>query len=388
MSARSRAAKSHEEASLPDKAWLSAFRRRLLRWYRAAKRDLPWRGTRDPYLVWVSEVMLQQTQVATVEAYFVRFIERFPTIAALAAAPQQEVLRLWEGLGYYRRARQLHEAAQSVVRDHGGEFPRAVEAVRKLPGIGRYTAGAILSIAFDDPLPILEANTFRLLARLLAYPGDPRSAAASDLFWSFAEHLLPREHLGEFNQALMELGSLVCKPRQPLCSECPVRVQCPTLRDGLVELIPPPLKKPAIEAVDEVAVVVHDGARVLVIRRGVDERWAGLWDFVRFGVPEDKLRDLDAFVIAQVLERSGLRVTFERPLSTIKHGVTRYRITLRTYLARKVGGRLQQPLEARWVDSGELAELPLSVTGRKLAQQWIKEQATAKDLPRQRRLKL
>ncbi len=319
--------------------------------------------------------MLQQTQVAMVEAYFVRFIERFPTIADLAAAPQQEVLRLWEGLGYYRRARQLHEAAQLVVREHDGQFPHAVEAVRKLPGIGRYTAGAILSIAFDDPLPILEANTFRLLARLLAYPGDPRAASASALFWSFAEQLLPRQHVGEFNQALMELGSLVCKPRQPLCPQCPVREQCPTLRDGLVELIPPPLKKPAIEAVDEVAVVVRDGARVLVIRRGVDERWAGLWDFVRFSVPNEKLRELDEFVVAQVQQRTGLRVAIERPMATIKHGVTRYRITLRTFLACKRGGRLSRQLEARWVSSAELAELPLSVTGRKLSHQWLNELA-------------
>src|SRR5437870_3575879 len=177
----------------------------VLAWCADHARELPWRRSRDPYPVWVSELMLQQTQVATVRDYFKRFIAAFPTVDELAAADEQDVLRLWEGLGYYRRARQLHRAAQSIVAEHGGQFPNEREAVRKLPGIGRYTAGAILSIAFDQPEPILEANTVRLLSRLAAYRGDPLAKPGQDLLWAWAEALVPREEPGLFNQALMEL---------------------------------------------------------------------------------------------------------------------------------------------------------------------------------------
>ena len=181
---------------LPDAAWLQAFRRRLRAWFALHARDLPWRRTRDPYAIWVSEIMLQQTQAATVVPYFGRFLEALPTIAALAAADQQQVLRLWEGLGYYRRAQQLHEAAQQIVEHCGGRFPRDEATVRRLPGIGRYTAGAILSIAFDARLPILEANTTRLLSRLLAFDREPASPAGQQVLWAMARAVLPRREPG------------------------------------------------------------------------------------------------------------------------------------------------------------------------------------------------
>ncbi|NIL98241.1 MAG: A/G-specific adenine glycosylase, partial [Planctomycetales bacterium] len=186
---------------MPDTGWRRAFRRRLRAWYQRQARDLPWRVSRDPYRVWVSEIMLQQTQVSTVTPYFLRFIERFPDIGTLAAADEQEVLRHWEGLGYYRRARQLHRAAGQVVAQFGGQLPRQREPLLALPGIGRYTAGAILSIAFDAREPILEANTTRLLARLLAYPGDPAASAGQETLWAFAAALLPTRDVGRFNQA-------------------------------------------------------------------------------------------------------------------------------------------------------------------------------------------
>ncbi len=200
-------------AMLPDAACRRAMWRRLRAWYDAHARDLPWRRTNDPYAVWLSEIMLQQTQVETVKPYFERFMKALPTIKTLARAEEHEVLRLWEGLGYYRRARQLHRAAQLIVAEHGGRFPRDPMVVRRLPGIGRYTAGAILSIAFDAREPILEANTLRLLSRLLAYAGDPRSGEGQRLLWAAAETFLPRRQVGRFNQALMELGSAICTPR-------------------------------------------------------------------------------------------------------------------------------------------------------------------------------
>ncbi len=230
---------------LPGTDWKRTFRRRLLAWYRRHARDLPWRRTRDPYAVWVSEIMLQQTQVATVESYFPRFMAALPTIQTLAAAGEDDVLRLWEGLGYYRRARQMHAAARKIVSDFAGEFPRQTDDVRGLPGIGRYTAGAILSIAFDAREPIVEANTLRLLARLLAFREDPLGGSGQRLLWHFAEDLLPQRDSGAFNQALMELGSMVCTPRQPRCEACPVAELCPTRLQGLQEVIPRPRRTAA-----------------------------------------------------------------------------------------------------------------------------------------------
>ena len=194
------------------------FRRALLRWFTAHARPLPWRPSPGLYETWISEVMLQQTQVATVIPYYVRFLQRFPDVEALAAAQEQELLRFWEGLGYYRRARQLHAAAQQILADHAGRMPTDFAAWRSLPGIGRYTAGAILSIALDQRLPILEANTVRLLARLAALEADPSSRHSQDRLWSLAESLVPPRRCGDFNQALMELGSTVCTPRRSCLS--------------------------------------------------------------------------------------------------------------------------------------------------------------------------
>jgi A/G-specific adenine glycosylase len=350
------------------------FRRRLLAWYRSHARDLPWRGTRDPYQVWVSEVMLQQTQVATVVNYYGRFLEAFPTIAALAAAPERQVLRLWEGLGYYRRARQLHRAAGVLAREHGGQFPREPDAVRRLPGIGRYTAGAILSIAFDARQPILEANTLRLLSRLSAYRGDPRRPEGERHLWSLAADLLPRRASGTFNQALMELGSQVCLPRNPRCEECPAISLCPTYRDGLQALIPLPASKPRIEAVREAAVVVRRRGRVLLMERREGGRWAGLWDFPRFGLP-DALRDADEAELGEhfalrVAAITGIAIAPRSKLTTLKHGVTRFRITLDCHLADYVRRSAERPLAAptlAWVLPDEIEHYPLSVTGRKIA---------------------
>src|SRR6266852_396195 len=220
----------------------SDFRRQLCRsllaWFDRHRRDLPWRRSRDVYHIWVSEVMLQQTQVATVIPYFKRFLEAFPTLADLAAAEEGDVLRLWEGLGYYRRARDLHRAAQRVVADHGGRIPQEPALLASLPGIGRYTLGAILSQAFDRRLPILETNSQRVLCRLFGRRCDPRRGQARRWLWEIAESLLPARRVGAFNQALMELGALVCTPAVPRCGACPVRALCAARRLGIQDEIP------------------------------------------------------------------------------------------------------------------------------------------------------
>jgi A/G-specific adenine glycosylase len=353
----------------PDADWRRRFRRRLLTWFRRQARDLPWRASRDPFRVWVSEIMLQQTQVATVGPYFERFITRFPDVASLAAADEQEVLRLWEGLGYYRRARQMHGAAQVIVERHGGDFPRDFDAVLALPGIGRYTAGAVLSIAFDQRLPILEANSMRVLSRLLAFRGDPQSTAGQKTLWSFAEALLPRREVGTFNQAVMELGSEVCTPKSPGCDNCPAFDLCPTRAQSLQASIPSPKRKTRYTAVREAAVVVRRRGKVLVRQCGPDERWSGLWDFPRFRVSAAKGAKFRRELMEKLVEQTGVEASFGEKLTTIKHGVTRYRITLdcfeAVYVSRAKNGASVGPL--KWVRPRELGDLPLSVTGRKIA---------------------
>ncbi len=345
-----------------------SLQRRLLGWFAKHARDLPWRRSRDVYHVWISEIMLQQTQVKTVEPYFHWFVAAFPSIADLAAASEDAVLRRWEGLGYYRRARHLHAAAKQIVDDHHGQFPRDIKAVRDLPGIGRYTAGAILSIAFDDRHPILEANTVRLIARLIGYRGDPKSSAGQRVLWDAAERLLPRKKAGTFNQALMELGSLVCTPKSPQCMACPVANSCVAAQKGLQDRIPPPKAKPQTEALREASVVVRRRGRVLVRRCGADERWAGLWDFPRFEIGAENGSRLRREIATNVERLTGVAIRPGPQIATIKHGVTRFRITLECFEADYVDGAAHgRRKQLKWLRPKELGGYPLSTTGRQIA---------------------
>lgn len=312
--------------------------------------------------------MLQQTQVATVEGYFERFLARFPTVEALAEADEQEVLRLWEGLGYYRRARQLHRAAQVVVAEHGGQFPRSPEAVRRLPGIGRYTAGAILSIAFDVPAPILEANTQRLLSRLAGYQGEPTSTEGQRLLWQLAELLLPRKRAGQFNQALMELGSEVCTPRSPCCPECPVATLCEAQRRGLQTSIPRPKRRVPTTDLNEAAVLLRHRGRVLLVQCPEGGRWAGLWDFPRVGLAGQTPLERTEELADKVRQLTGAVIELGERLHVLRHGVTRYRITLECFAARCVSpGNPPAGAKTKWLPPDQLGDYPLSTTGRKLA---------------------
>jgi A/G-specific adenine glycosylase len=344
-------------------------RRRLLQWYRAHARELPWRKSRDPYRVWISEVMLQQTQVATVREYFARFVEALPDVHSLAAADEQTVLRLWEGLGYYRRARQLHAAAKEIVAHHGGQFPRDVVALQNLPGIGRYTAGAIASIAFGQRAPILEANTIRLLSRLIGYRDDPLRAAGQRTLWQVAEAILPQKNVAEFNQALMEVGSLVCTPSEPNCHECPLWCLCAARAAGLQHEIPHPKVRAATTELHEAAVVVLRNGRVLMRQCGGRERWAGLWDFPRFAIEADGPLFAQEEIVAKLFLQTGVKCAPGPLLKTLKHGVTRYRITLDCYEAAYVSGRARSTGGSlvRWARPKDLSDLPLSTTGRKIA---------------------
>jgi len=263
-----------------DPAQVRRLQARLLSWYEKAKRDLPWRRTRDPYAVWISETMLQQTRVATVIPFYERFLAALPTVGALAEAPEQQVLALWSGLGYYRRARMLHAAAKQVVSAHGSRLPEAVEELRGLQGVGAYTAGAIASIAFGRRAAVVDGNIIRVLARLYCIEDDVRAARGNAGMWALAQGLVDRlrGESGDWNQALMELGATVCAPREPKCDECPVRGECSGRASGKAKQLPRMSRKGRPFTVERVAVVLASPARVLLARRRVDRLFGGLWE--------------------------------------------------------------------------------------------------------------
>jgi len=344
----------------------AALRRKLLTWFDRHRRDLPWRADRDPYRIWISEVMLQQTTVAAVVPYFERFVVAFPTVQSLADADEQHVLKLWEGLGYYRRARHLHAAAKLLVA-RGRALPDDPAVWAELPGVGRYILGAVLSQAFDRRLPIVEANSLRVLARLFGYRGDPREGDGKAWVWSAAEAVLPRKRVGDFNQSLMELGALVCTPASPRCANCPVASLCEANRLGLHEKIPPPKRAKDSVQVQEVAIAIRARGRVMLCLRPADAgRWQNMWE-----VPHGEVRDgetLEAAAIRLARELTGLRVRLGDALHTVEHTVTRHRITMTCFEATRRNGRFASGFyaEGKWLVPAAIARLPLSTPQRKL----------------------
>jgi A/G-specific adenine glycosylase len=351
-----------------DARWRAQVRRRLLAWFAKDARQLPWRTWATPYHVWVSEIMLQQTQVATVIDYYQRFIAAYPTIADLAAADEQQLMRLWEGLGYYRRARSMQAAAKVIVQHHGGVFPDTYEQVIALPGIGRYTAGAILSIAAGGRLPVLEGNTVRVYSRWAALQRDVSTPAAKATLWEMAEAMLPRKGAGQFNQAAMELGALICRPKGPRCQECCVRSSCKAYALGLQDTIPGKVKQMQYEPRKEFAFVVPIAGRgaVLLCRVPATQRWAGLWDFPRWTHGDAQTPHEAADALSRLLQ---IEIRPAALLTTIKHAVTRYRITLQVWRAAPIAASTIAGASDnfRAIPRGEFADLPLSVTGRKIA---------------------
>jgi A/G-specific adenine glycosylase len=360
-----------------DGAWVERVRQRLMAWYEREHRALPWRESRDPYRILVSEMMLVQTTVAAVIPYYGRFLERFPDVRALAVADEAEVLKVWEGLGYYRRARQLHAAARQIVDQHGGIFPDDPEAVRALPGVGRYIAGALLSFAFDRPAAILEANTQRVLARWLACREDLRSTAAQARLWEAAERLVPAFEAGTFNQAFMELGATLCIPRAPLCLVCPVAQECRARALGLQESLPVVAPKPPPLLVTEACGLVHRQGRWLVVQRGPGRLWEHLWEFPTvhlsgadpagrsFGRPVELAEGLP--LLTGVAARIGPQVT------TIRYTVTRHRVELAASLAEGLADRLRPGpglVRAAWELPETLINYPFGSAQRRLIA-WI-----------------
>jgi A/G-specific adenine glycosylase len=320
-----------------------AFHRDLMHWYRRHHRKLPWRDSRDPYHIWVSEIMLQQTRVETVRPYYTRWLKAFPTIHALARASDDRVLKLWEGLGYYSRARNLHRAAQVVVREHDGQLPRTAEGLLSLPGIGRYTAGAIASIAFGECVPLVDGNVARVFARIFAIRANVKSPRSLQLLWTLAEDLMPDSKPGDFNQALMELGALVCTPASPQCDICPMRRVCVARARGLVDQLPNRGEKARIVHLVAKAAFVKNGSRILLKRRPRQGLLANFWEL--------PTADTQHF-------RVGHRI------HKLRHTITHRRIDFYVYKCVPIT-KFRSNGEWRWVTGAQLKKLALPAAHRR-----------------------
>ncbi|MBN1484781.1 MAG: A/G-specific adenine glycosylase [Chloroflexia bacterium] len=351
---------------LLDESLLREAARRLLSWAREGLTPLPWRGERDPYRVWVSEVMLQQTRRETVVPYYQRFLERFPSIESLAAADQQEVLKLWEGLGYYARARNLHAAARRVVEDCGGELPANRRRLTALPGIGPYTAGAILSLAFGQDEAVVDGNVRRVLCRLALVQEDPRRPTVERDLWATARALILPGQAGRVNEALMELGALICLPRRPRCPDCPLASLCRAHQAGREEAVPLAARRGPLPHHQVCAAVIRQGRRVLLAQRHQDDLLGGMWEFPGGTCLQGEA--LPDCLRREIAEELGLEIEVGDLLDSLPHAYTHFRITLHAFFCRRLAGepRALDCADWRWLTLEQAAELPLSVVDRRI----------------------
>ncbi|HTL52441.1 MAG TPA: A/G-specific adenine glycosylase [Planctomycetota bacterium] len=339
----------------------------LLAWYGTAARDLPWRRTRDPYLIWLAEIMLQQTRVDTGIAYYERFRTAFPTVEALAAASQDQVLKLWEGLGYYSRARNLHKAAQAIVADHGGHLPKTVDGLIALPGVGRYTAAAVASIAYGVPAAVLDGNVKRVLARLYAIEESIDDGAVHERLWELAQALMPKTGCGDFNQAMMELGATVCSTGSPQCLICPVRKFCQAAAAGNQADLPVRKKARQVPHVVVVAGAVRDKrGRYLIGQRPEGKMLAGLWEFP--GGKVQKGESLAEALKRELHEELGIHVLVGEELAFVDHAYSHFTMRLHLLACTVQKGRAKAIDHAKiaWVKPGEFAKYAFPASDIKL----------------------
>ena len=350
---------------------------RLARWFRAHARSLPWRQTRDPYAIWVSEVMLQQTRVVAVEEYYRRWLERFPTVYALAEADLDAVLKQWQGLGYYTRARNLHRAAQFVVQEYDGRLPQTADELQKLPGIGRYTAGAVASIAFGAPEPVVDGNVTRVLCRVFHVTTIPTEPTIQRRLWRLAGRIVASD-AGMLNQAMMELGALICLPRQPRCPNCPVQPVCRACAKGDPEQLPLRPAKREVPHYDVAIAVIRRNGRVLIDRRPPQGHLGGLWEF-----PGGKLQPGESVkhaLVREAREEVALTVEPQRRLATVEHAYTHFRVTLHAFECRVLAGRAR-PLECdqvKWVALDDLDDYAFPRGSEKIIDILLRDKGTSR----------
>jgi len=341
----------------------------LLDWYTQQAAALPWRENTDAYRVWLSEMMLQQTQVSTVIPYYLRFLENFPTVYDLAAAERDTVLKLWEGLGYYSRARNLHKAAQMVVNDYGGQFPSDAVTLQNLPGIGRYTAGAIASIAYNQPAPVLDGNVIRVFSRIFNIAEDVTLPATQKRLWEIAEELVPTERPGDYNQALMELGRTICKPRNPLCEQCPINTYCEAHQLGIEDERPIKAKKAPTPHYDVTAGLIRNAERQLLIAKRPDDKLlGGLWEFP--GGKQEPGESLPDCLARELYEELNIQVEVGAYFVQVKHAYTHFKITLHvfecTYLPEGGEPECLACADWLWVDQTDLDQFAFSAADRQV----------------------
>jgi A/G-specific adenine glycosylase len=344
---------------------LKTFQTRMLTWFRTHQRDLPWRRSRDPYRVWVAEVMLQQTRIAAVMPYYQRFLARFPKVQLLARAPESEVLKLWSGLGYYSRARNLHRAAKIIVAQHDGQFPRTVDAALELPGIGTYTAAAVLSIAYNVPLAVLDGNVARVLARINAIRGHLRAPTNWRALTAAAQNLFATQAPGDWNQSLMELGEVICTPQSPHCAECPIARHCRAYAQGLTDEIPAPRSERAAVHMKIAAAILRDprGRTLLIQDPGAHDTvlFSRMWQFPAVEIKRHAKAELEAHLRATL---AITRISLEE-LPAARHGVTFRNITLLPFLANV--RELPNLPRTRILPLKNVTKLPISSATRKIA---------------------
>ena len=339
---------------------------------------MPWRETRDPYRIWVSEIMLQQTQVATVIPYYHRFVDRFPTVSELAKAPLDEVLKLWEGLGYYSRARNLHAAAKTIIDEGFTQLPVTPDALKRLPGIGDYTAAAVLSIANGTTLPAVDGNVKRVIARLKKV-ADPINVSASfKVYKNLAEGLLYRKDAGNYNQAMMELGALICKPKQPDCDNCPISSECEAYKTGTVLSYPVVNQRSAVPTYQISVGVVRRSDTLLITRRSEQGLLGGLWEF-----PGGKIKQGESAqhaCIREIEEETGLKVDVVDHLATVKHAYTHFKIVMQVFVCRYLSGdiRLEGPTDYAWITPEQFTHYAFPKANHKFIprlKQWLLQTA-------------
>lgn len=344
----------------------AGIRNALLAWWDTGRRDLPWRRTKDPYAIWLSEIMLQQTRIDTVIPYYHRFLKKLPTVQKLARANIDTILKLWEGLGYYTRARNLHKAAKVIVKEYGGQFPREVKELMKLPGIGRYTAGAIASIAFGVPAPLVDGNVIRVLCRIYCIKEDPTKTKIKNKIWRLAEDLVCTKRPGDLNQSMMELGARICKPTSPDCPACPVKQNCLARKQNLQDDLPRlPKAKKLPEYTIAVGIVFKDN-KVLIDKRKPEGLLGGLWEFP--GGKKKKSETLKQAVTREVREEVGIEVNVGHRLMIVRHAYSHFKIVLHAYLCEyKSGTAVPLGCDAvKWVTVRQLPRYAFPAANQKI----------------------
>ena len=350
------------------------FQKALVAWYLENQRALPWRQSDDPYRIWVSEVMLQQTQVNTVLPYYHKFLKKFPTIKRLAGADLQEVLKLWEGMGYYARARNFQRAAQIVQKDYNGIIPDTWNAFRKLPGVGDYIAAAVLSIAFKQPYAVVDGNVKRVLARLQCIDAAVNNAGSAKTFQTIAENIKYKRAPGTYNQALMELGALICKPKTPLCDNCPVQSFCEAYQSSTVAAYPrKTARRPTPQYHIAIGVVIKNG-RILITQRKPDGLLGGLWEFP--GGKIKKGEEAEAACVREIKEEVNLQVKVIEHLARVRHAYTHFRISMDVFCCEYLAGRVKRngPVDHRWINIGAIDRYPLPKANHKflpMLKKWL-----------------